>query len=488
MAELQATESRRGKPGRDLTGGPIFQTLTLFAAPTLASNVLQSLNGSINSIWVGQLLGDAALAATANANIVMFLVFATVFGFGMAATVKVGQHFGARDIDAARRTFGTALGFCGVLSMIVAVLGWLLAPQMLTALSTPGGAFPLALSYLRVIFISMPAGMISIMLAMGLRGSGDARSPLLFMILTVALDVVLNPLLIAGIGPFPQLGIAGSATATLIANFIGLAANLAYIYVRDLPLRLRGRELCYLIPARSELAYIVGKGLPMGAQMLIISGAGIIMVGIVNREGLIATAAYGASLQLWNYLQMPAMAIGAAVSAMAAQAIGASLHDRLHKITRAGIMLNVVMTGILTVLLLLFDRPALVLFLGADSPAVPLARHIQFLVSWTFILFGVTIVLFGTMRAAGAVYAPLITLAISMYPVRLGFYGATRAHLGMDAIWWAFAAGSLVSMGLAIAFYRQRGWLRHAHARPTEEAAELCETDGEPAGRISPAM
>jgi putative MATE family efflux protein len=479
---------RSGPPGRDLTSGPILKTLALFAAPTLASNVLQSLNGSINSIWVGRLLGDAALAATANANIVMFLVFATVFGFGMAATVKVGQSFGARNLDAARRTFGTALGFCGGLAIIVATAGWILAPQLLTALATPGESYGLALAYLRVIFISMPAGMISVMLAMGLRGGGDARTPLLFMILTVVIDVILNPLLIAGIGPFPRLGIAGSALSTAIANTAGLVATLAYIYVRDLPLRLRGAELRYLIPARAELGYIVGKGLPMGAQMLIISGAGIIMVGIVNREGLIATAAYGASLQLWNYLQMPAMAIGAAVSAMAAQAIGAKMPDRLHKITGAGITLNLVMTGFLTAMLLLFDRPALVLFLGPDSPAVPLARHIQLLASWTFILFGVTIVLFGTMRAAGVVYAPLITLAISMYPVRLGFYEAMYERLGMDAIWLAFGAGSIVSMGLAITFYLRRGWRENARPKAPDEASECCEADGEPAGRLTPAL
>ena len=85
----------RGQGHRDLTKGPILSTLLIFSAPTLASNILQALNGSVNSIWVGQLLGDSALAATANANVVMFLVFAAVFGFGMAATVKVGQAFGA---------------------------------------------------------------------------------------------------------------------------------------------------------------------------------------------------------------------------------------------------------------------------------------------------------------------------------------------------------------------------------------------------------
>src|SRR3546814_15704693 len=101
-------------------------------------------------------------------------------------------------------------------------------------------------------------------------------------------------------------------------------------------MRLRGHELGYFLPRSDDLRYIVTKGLPMGAQMLIVSSAGLIMVGLVNREGLDAAAAYGASLQLWNYLQMPAMAIGSAVSAMVAQSLGAGDHSRVGTGTLIG--------------------------------------------------------------------------------------------------------------------------------------------------------
>ena len=107
-----ADASKPAVPGRarDLTQGPITRTLLAFALPTLGSNVLQSLNGSINSIWVGRFLGEGALAATTNANLVMFLMFSLGFGFGMATTVLVGQSMGARDLVGARRAMGTTLG------------------------------------------------------------------------------------------------------------------------------------------------------------------------------------------------------------------------------------------------------------------------------------------------------------------------------------------------------------------------------------------
>src|SRR4051794_38496755 len=105
-----AAMARGPHSGRDLTQGDIGRTLLMFSLPTLASNIFQSLNGSINTIWVGRFLGEGALAATSNANIIMFLMFGAVFGFGMASTVLIGQAIGRRDVDAARRAFGAALG------------------------------------------------------------------------------------------------------------------------------------------------------------------------------------------------------------------------------------------------------------------------------------------------------------------------------------------------------------------------------------------
>src|SRR5438874_13701353 len=108
MADAAARPIPRGRG--DLTQGAIGKTLLAFALPTLASSILQSLNGTVNAIWVGRFLGEDALAATSNANMIMFLLMSFVFGFGMASTVLIGQAFGRRDIDGARRVVGTAIG------------------------------------------------------------------------------------------------------------------------------------------------------------------------------------------------------------------------------------------------------------------------------------------------------------------------------------------------------------------------------------------
>jgi Na+-driven multidrug efflux pump len=171
---------------------------------------------------------------------------------------------------------------------------------------------------------------------------------------------------------------------------------------------------------------------------------------------------------------------------MAAQFIGARKWDRLDHITRAGVIINFLMTGVLTAILMIFDRAALVLFLGPDSPAVPLARHISLLAVWSFMLFGVTMVYSATMRAGGAVWIPLMIIAVALYPVRLGFYFLTYDWLGADAIWLSFTVGSVAGLVLGWGFYRYSGWRKHALAETSEEAQEQSQSDGEPAGRYAP--
>src|SRR6476620_9410482 len=136
----------------DLTQGSIGPTLLKFALPTLASSILQSLNGTVNAIWVGRLLGESALAATSNANMVMFLLTAFVFGFGMASTILIGQSWGKKDVEGAGRVFGTALGSFAVATIIIAAAGYFLSSSILALLGAPPEATTLAHAYLSVIF------------------------------------------------------------------------------------------------------------------------------------------------------------------------------------------------------------------------------------------------------------------------------------------------------------------------------------------------
>jgi putative MATE family efflux protein len=464
---MPASNSQR----RSLTEGPIASTLFFFTLPMLAGNVLQSLNGSVNTFWIGHYLGEAALTASANGNAIMFFLIATVMGVGMAATILVGQSMGARNLEQARRVVGTGVTFFIGLSLFVAVFGATFSRHMMEWMRTPHDAIELAVAYQRIIFLAMPSLFGYIFLTMLLRGSGDTKTPFKFQLLSVGLDIALNPLFIFGWGPVPHMGIAGSALATLVAQTVSLAALLAFLYAKGHPLCLHAGELRYLRPNPTILRSMILKGIPMGLQMALVSLSMIMMISLVNRFGSQTSAAYGACLQLWNYVQMPAMAVGMAVSAMAAQNIGARRMDRVGRIARTGVLFNFLMTGGLVALIYLFNRYALNLFLPADQPAFPIAQHINAVVAWSFVLLGVTFVLSAVTRASGAVIPPLVILFIALWCVRLPFGWFLMPHLGADALWWSFGAGSFVAMALSVAYYRYGNW-RNAHML-AREAAEL---------------
>lgn len=443
---------------RDLTQGDIARALLAFALPVLGTNVLQSLNGSINVMWVGNLLGVEALTATSNANLVLFLLLGVVFGVSMAVAILVGNAYGAGDIQKAKCVVGTGAAFFLTISTVVAVAGWHWTPSIIDLLKLPTSATISAVSYLRWIFVAVPIMNAFAFTIAVLRGVGDSRTPFFYMALSGIIDVALNPVLILGLGPLPALGIAGSAIAMLLAQTISFAALLLQLFRSRHPMLPRRHDLSDFRPQLKSLRDIVAKGVPLGLQMIVLSSAALVMIGFVNGYGVQVAAAYVVAVQLWNYVQMPALAIGAAVSSMAAQNIGAGRWDRVEKIARLGVLFNLLLTSLLVMVLLAAGRETLGLFLPVNSDAINMAMHINKIVGWSFVLFGVTMVLFGVVRAAGAVVPPLLILIVSLLVVRIPVAWGLRDRFAEEAIWWSIPLGAVISTVLGIIYYRVGNW------------------------------
>jgi len=444
-----------------LTEGSIRVGLFRFALPILFANILQSLNGSVNAIWVGRFLGEAALTATSNANTVMFLLIGAAFGVALAATILIGQYIGANDLTQTRRVVGTSASFFAAISVGMAALGLILCRPLLVLMSTPADSLPLAVAYMRVIFLALPFLYMYAFVMAVLRGAGDSKTPFYFMLLSVAIDIALNPVFIFGLGPVPRLGIAGSALATFVAQAVSLIALIRHLYRRHHILCLHRRELHFLKLDRALVTTLVWKGIPMSAQLLVISLSGVLMITLVNRFGVDTTAAFGAALQIWNYIQMPAFAVGMAVSAMTAQNVGAGKWQRVTHIARVGVLYSVLLTASIVLVIEALNTRAFSLFLPADSGALAIASHMNRIVTPSFIFFGISLTLFGVVRATGAVLAPLLILTISLLVVRFPFAQAFLARYQVDAIWWSFPLSSALAAALAVLYYRYGDW-RHA--------------------------
>ncbi|TVY08171.1 MATE family efflux transporter [Paenibacillus cremeus] len=454
-----------------LTEGPIGKTLFLFSLPILLGNVLQSLNGSINSIWVGKFLGETALAATSNANIILFFLLSLIFGISMAAVILVGQNLGAKKVDEAKRVVGTSTTFFALASIIVGLLGIVFSPHILDLLNTPADARELAIAYTRIIFAGIPF-MFGYNLVMAvLRGSGDAKTPFYFLLLSAVFDVALNPLLIAGIGPFPKMGISGSATATFIAQLLSFVLLLIYLYAKKYFLRITKNDLHLLKLDWPLIGLLIRKGLPMGLNMVVVSLSNLVLIHIVNAFGSEASAAFGVANQISSYVQMPAMAIGGAVTSMAAQNIGAGKWDRVSRVTWIGVGFNVALTGSLVAIIHLFNRQALGLFLPLEGKAIDLGVHINNLTLWSFIIFGIFNVVAGVVRSAGAVIVPLVVSSIALLLVRIPFASYFSSHYGFDMIWWSFPISFAIAAGLNVLYYRFGNW-RKAHLMDAAKRAK----------------
>ena len=464
-----------GRKMPDLTTGPIGKTLILFALPVMGSNILQSLNGTANAVWVSHVLGEAALTAISNSNQIFFLMLGAMFGMSMAANIMIGQAVGAGDRDMARRVVGTATVFFLLLSTLIGIAGYHLTPAILTGMATPPDAKRDAIAYLRVIFTAIPIVYGFAFLMMAQRGAGDSRTPFYFSLVAVLLEVTLNPLLIIGVGPFPKLDIVGSATATLIAQSTTLAVMVVYLYRRKSILMLTPAEWRAFRPDWQVVRNLVFKGLPMAFQMIVISLAAVTMMSMVNGYGSTTAAAYGAAVQVWTYVQMPAMALGAAVSSMAAQNVGAGNMDRVGKIAKTGVLYAAVFSATPIVIIYVLDPFILQAFLPAGSAALPIAVHINSIVLWGFIPFGMAFIFSGIVRATGAVWPPLIAMIIALWGFRVPMANLLEPTLGADAVWIAFPVGSLVSLALSAAYYRWGGW-RKSRMLPTMPHGEAADT------------
>lgn len=449
------------------------KSLLLFSLPLLFGNVLQSLNGSINSIWIGHFLGENAFAGTANANNVMFLLIGTIFGIGMAATILVAQSVGARNTEQLKKTVGSSFLFYAALSIAVAVVGVALSPDILRWMHTPPDAIQYAIQYLRIIFIGVPFMFLYNYIMTIMRGAGDSKTPFYFLLLSTALDIILNPVLIFGWGPAPKLGIAGSATATVIAQLVSLVALVVYLYRTHHFLCLYKGDGRYLRFDWQIISSLIRKGIPMGLQMIVVSSSGIAMISLVNGFGSMATAAFGAAMQISSYVQMPAMAIGAAASTVAAQNVGAGRWDRVNRTTLLGVVYNFLLTGVLVGIIYLFNRYALELFLN-PGPATDIGMRINAITLWGFVLFGINFVVSGVVRSTGAVVWPLVITFVALWVVRIPVAYYFGHRFGIDALWWSFPLGFILGTILSAIYYRLGKWrsVKMLRPRPATASAE----------------
>ena len=436
----------------------LWKTFFIFLMPLIATNILQNLSGTINTIFVGQMMGVNAIAAVAVFFPILFFLMAFVIGLSAGATVLVGQAWGAQNIEKVRCVVGSTLFMTLIGGSIIAVLGVVFAKHILLALGTDPDVMHLSLPYVQWMLAGSPLLFLYIIYTSILRGVGDSTTPLIVSGMTILIGLLITPVLIAGYFGFPKMGIIAPAIATIVGYFAVLVFLFVYLNKKDHPLK-PNRLLLSHIRHHPELSKIVLRlGIPTGIQMVTTSVAGLVIVGLVNHYGSNATAAYGAVNQVLNYIQFPALSISIAASIFAAQAIGAGKSDLLAKVTRTALAMNILVTGSLVTLAYLFSKYLMALFI-TDPNVVALGQQLLFIVLWSILFFGASSIFASIMRASGTVTVPMIINIFAIIAIEVPCAYLFSQWWGLQGIWYAYAL-AFVCLCILQGLYYQLVWKR----------------------------
>ncbi|MCY1163570.1 Multidrug export protein MepA [compost metagenome] len=436
----------------------LWKTFFIFLMPLIATNILQNLSGTINTIFVGQMMGVNAIAAVAVFFPILFFLMAFVIGLSAGATVLVGQAWGAQNIEKVRCVVGSTLFMTLIGGSIIALLGVVFAKHILLALGTDHDVMHLSLPYVQWMLAGSPLLFLYIIYTSILRGVGDSTTPLIVSGMTILIGLLITPVLIAGYFGFPKMGIIAPAIATIVGYFAVLVFLFVYLNKKDHPLK-PNRLLLSHIRHHPELSKIVLRlGIPTGIQMVTTSVAGLVIVGLVNHYGSNATAAYGAVNQVLNYIQFPALSISIAASIFAAQAIGAGKSDLLAKVTRTALAMNILVTGSLVTLAYLFSKYLMALFI-TDPNVVALGQQLLFIVLWSILFFGASSIFASIMRASGTVTVPMIINIFAIIAIEVPCAYLFSQWWGLQGIWYAYAL-AFVCLCILQGLYYQLVWKR----------------------------
>ena len=442
---------------------PMWRLFVVFLVPLVFSNALQSIGGTLNTVFLGRMIGVSALAAASAFFPLMFFLISFFIGLSSGATVLIGQAFGARDIHTMKRIAGTTLSVALLLGIALAAGGYIFAEPLLRLLDTPADILSNAVAYARVFFLAMPVIFAFFAYVSFLRGLGDSRTPLWSLILTTAIAVLATPAFIRGWLGLPQLGIESAAVATLLSNAIGLAALLLFLRSVRHPIALDAETIRDFAIDWRLLGKIVRIGVPMGLNMVLVSIAEIAVLSFVNRFGSSATAAYGAVNQVVSYVQFPAMSIGITASIFTAQCIGGQRQDRIPRVVHAAIGVNYVLGGVLIAVTYLLSWKILGAFI-VDPHTLAIAHELLMITLWSYPVFGNMAVLSAVMRASGTVLWPTAINIGSIWIVEVPVAYALMQRIGLDGIWVGYPAAFCAGVA-AQALYYTLAWKGRRHER-----------------------
>lgn len=458
---------------RDLTQGKPLTGITLFAIPLLIGNLAQQLYNTVDAIVVGRYVGDAALGAVGLAGPVINLMIVLFMGISTGATIVVSQYFGAKERENLSRAVGTTITLTVVSSVVMMVVGVLLARPLLVLLGTPEAMLDMADKYLTIIMLGMVGMAMYNILSGVLRGLGDSVSPLMYLLVASMLNIVLDIAFITVLGMTTD----GVAWATIIAQSISaVLCCIRLCRMRD-TLTLDRHTLR---PNKPIMNRIMRLGMPAGMTQMIFSLSSILVQSLTNSLGPNVVTAVTAVMRVDGFAMMPNFTFGVAATTFTGQNIGARRLDRVHRGAKDTLMLAVGTATVLVICILLFGAQLMRVFTQTEQ-IVQIGVGMMQMLAVGYVAFAVTQVLQGVMRGAGDTVIPMwisiiVTVCIRM-PIAYLWAYLTRSPMNPAGdpicLYGSLLIAWLMGCAMSVYFYCRGSWKRRLNFSDlTEGSAE----------------
>ncbi len=434
---------------RDMTTGREGKHILAFALPIMGGLVLQQLYNTVDSVVVGQKLGDIALGAVGTCSALTMFAVSFAVGLTNGSSVIFAQLFGAKQMDKFRRNLSTAFVLLAALGLLISILGFCFARPLLKALAAPDAILDMASGYFRIYCLGLVFQFVYNVAAGALRSVGDSKATLYFLCISSVVNIVLDLVFVIVF----HWGVEGTAIATVIAQGVSALVSLFYMH----------RKYEFFRFARGEFAFdpsccgqILKLGVPTMVQMCIVSGGNVLIQRVVNDLGTVALAANTAAARIENYMFIPVQSMNNGLATFTGQNVGAGKYDRVLGGRRQARYIIVPTALLISLLLWVFAKPLIGLF-GVTGEALTLGiQHLRFIAPF-FVIFALYMSTAGVLTGSGDVLAAAcVTLSvlgvrvaatyIFNYGFRLGFPSLYYANpigwaFGFIVVWLRFRTG-----------------------------------------------
>ena len=405
-----------------MTQGKPWKSILQFTLPMLIGNIAQQLYSTVDSIVVGNYVGDNALAAVGSVMPILNMILVLFVGISAGASIMVSQYFGAKDRDSLSHTIGNCITATIIACIALIAVALPILRPLLKILNTPESIFEWCVDYLSISIIGV-AGLAYYNILSGIiRGLGDSFSALVYLLVATVVNIVLDIYFVAGLG----MEVAGVALATVIAQFISSALCMLKLS--------RMKEffdfgIKYMKPRAKYIKTVVRLGLPSGLTQAIFSSAMIVVQSLTNQFGEAFIAANVIIMRVDGFAMMPNFSFGMALTTYAGQNVGANRYDRVIKGAKQGTFMAVACSAAITGVILLFGKYLMMLFTDTAS-LVDMSNKLMRILAVGYIAMAVTQSLSGIMRGAGDTTTPmwisLITSVAVRVPLAYGISFMTR--------------------------------------------------------------